>query len=48
MAQIGQIKRKQYSRGLKEYKDNLLLVGINYDKETKQYTCLIEKYGEKE
>ena len=45
---IEQIKRKQYSRGLKEYKDNLLLVGINYDKETKQYTCLIEKYGEKE
>ena len=45
---IEQIKRQQYSRGLKEYKDNLLLVGINYDKETKQYTCLIEKYGEKE
>ena len=43
---ICQIKEKQYPESLKEYKDNLLLVGINYDKVTKKHTCLIEKYEE--
>lgn len=43
---MSQIKEKQYPEVLKEYKDNLLLVGINYDKTTKQHTCLIEKYEE--
>lgn len=26
--------------------DNLLLVGINYDRDTKEHTCIIEKYDE--
>ena len=41
---IAQIKRKNYPAILDGYTDNLLLVGINYDKKTKQHTCFIEKY----
>jgi ribosomal protein S8 len=40
---IGQIKAKQYPKSLEKYKGNLLLVGINYDKETKEHTCEIEE-----
>ena len=40
---IWQIKEKQYVETLKDYHGNLLLVGINYDKETKEHTCVIEK-----
>lgn len=40
---IGQIKEKQYTEALKDYHGNLLLVGINYDKKTKEHTCAIEK-----
>lgn len=40
---IAQIKEKRYLESLKEYKGNLLLVGINYDKKTKKHTCVIEK-----
>lgn len=39
---IDQIKRKEYVNALKDYKGNLLLVGINYDKD-KNHTCVIEK-----
>ncbi|RGC22482.1 AAA family ATPase [Absiella sp. AM54-8XD] len=42
---IKQIKDKKYFFGLEKYLDNLLLVGINYDKETKKHTCMIEKYS---
>ena len=40
---ISQIKEKQYVDALKEYRGNLLLVGVNYDKQTKHHTCMIEK-----
>jgi len=40
---IDQIHRKQYPAKVAEYADRLLLVGINYDRETKQHTCRIEK-----
>ena len=40
---ISQIKKKQYPAKLKQYSGNLLLVGINYDKETKTHSCRIEK-----
>ena len=39
---IKQIKEKEYCRSLEEYKGNLLLVGINYDKKTQVHTCKIE------
>ena len=40
---IAQMKEKKYVQSLKEYHGNLLLVGINYDKESKKHTCLIEQ-----
>lgn len=40
---IAQIKEKKYAAALEEYHGNLLLVGINYDRETKKYDCRIEK-----
>jgi hypothetical protein len=41
-AAIDQIKEKKYPKSLQNYKGNLLLVGINYDKETKEHSCIIE------
>ncbi len=43
---IEQIHRKEYKGKVLEYTNNLLLVGINYDKGTKKHTCVIEKYAE--
>ncbi len=40
---IDQIHRKQYPAKVAEYADRLLLVGISYDRETKQHACRIEK-----
>ncbi|MCD7784448.1 MAG: AAA family ATPase, partial [Oscillospiraceae bacterium] len=40
---IRQIKEKRYDGKLKDYFGNLLMVGINYDRETKKHTCVIEK-----
>lgn len=39
---IEQIKQKHYVNALADYKGNLLLVGINYDKD-KNHSCVIEK-----
>ena len=44
-AAISQICRRQYPDKVAEYVDRLLLVGINYDRETKQHTCRIERCG---
>lgn len=41
---INQIKNKQYFESLKEYQGNLLLVGINYDKQTREHQCVIEEF----
>ena len=41
---IDQIKRKEYPTKIAEYTGDLLLVGINYDKETKLHICKIERY----
>ncbi len=40
---IAQIKEKQYVKALEEYTGNILLVGINYDKNTKEHQCQIER-----
>ena len=40
---ITQIKEKEYCRSLEEYHGNLLLVGINYDRKTREHTCCIEE-----
>ena len=41
---ITQIKEKKYPKVFEKYLDNLLLVGVNYDKKTKVHECVIEKY----
>ncbi|MGM9714046.1 MAG: PD-(D/E)XK nuclease domain-containing protein, partial [Prevotella sp.] len=40
---IGQIKRKEYPSKIAEYTGDIILVGISYDKGTKQHTCKIER-----
>ncbi|MGN0048965.1 MAG: AAA family ATPase [Bacteroides sp.] len=44
---ISQIKQKNYPAKLVEYTGDILLVGINYDKETKLHICKIERYSSK-
>ena len=39
---IAQIHRKQYPAKVAQYANNLLLVGINYDRQTKTHECKIE------
>ena len=41
---ISQIKRKEYPAKVVQYADNLLLVGISYDRGIKQHSCRIERY----
>ena len=41
---ISQIKEKNYPKSLLGYRDNLLLVGINYDRKTRKHECKIERY----
>ena len=41
---IGQIKERDYPDLLKDLSDEMLLVGISYDENTKKHTCVIEKY----
>lgn len=45
---IEQIKEKRYAKALEDYQGNVLLVGINYDKETKEHTCVIEEINVKD
>ena len=40
---IAQIKEKEYCRSLEGYQGQIFLVGINYDKKTKEHECAIEK-----
>ena len=42
-----QIKEKRYPDSLLGYTGDILLVGINYDKKTKEHQCLIEQYVKK-
>lgn len=40
---IDQIKQKKYAECLKDYSGEILLVGIDYQKDTKQHDCVMEK-----
>ncbi|MDO5406624.1 MAG: AAA family ATPase [Eubacteriales bacterium] len=40
---LNQIKDRKYLAALEEYTGNLLLVGINYDKKTREHQCRIEQ-----
>lgn len=42
---LQQIKEKNYPESILNYMGNILLVGINYDKVSKEHTCRIEAYG---
>ena len=41
---LKQIKDKQYFESLQHYEGNMLLIGINYDEESKTHSCVIEEY----
>ena len=41
---LRQIKEKKYPASILNYTGDILLVGINYDKDSKEHQCLIEKY----
>ena len=41
---IAQIKKRNYPAAIKEFGGEILLVGINYDKKTKEHSCKIEEY----
>lgn len=41
---LTQIKDKNYPAVFSQYTGNILLVGINYDKKTKEHQCMIERY----
>jgi aminoglycoside N3'-acetyltransferase len=40
---LSQIKERHYVKALSDYEGKVLLVGVNYDKETKGHTCVIEE-----
>lgn len=40
---IQQIRERQYTQALEGYVGDILLVGINYDKESKMHACVMEK-----
>lgn len=42
---LQQIKEKRYPDSILNYTGNILLVGINYDKSSKEHQCKIERYS---
>lgn len=42
---LAQIKDRKYVKSLEGYSGNVLLVGVNYSKKSKQHDCVIEKYS---
>ena len=42
---IAQIKELKYIEKVRQHTEDILLVGINYDKDSKQHTCVIEREG---
>jgi hypothetical protein len=43
-AAISQIKNRNYPQKISEYTGDILLVGINYNKNTKHHECEIERW----
>ena len=41
---LQQIKEKKYVQAISNYTGNILLVGISYDKKSKEHKCIIEEY----
>lgn len=42
---IDQIKEKRYIQSLEDFRGTVLLVGISYDKKTKEHSCIIEEFS---
>ena len=40
---LQQIKNRKYPESIRDYTENILLVGINYDKKSKVHECRIEE-----
>ena len=40
---LDQIREKHYPESMKDYTGEVILCGVNYDKETKEHTCVIER-----
>ena len=40
---VEQIKNREYCRSLEEYSGSILLVGVSYDRQTKEHKCVIEE-----
>lgn len=45
---IGQIKDREYVKGVEGCEGKVLLVGVNYERETREYECLIEEWDKKD
>ena len=45
---IGQIKDREYVKGVEGCEGKVLLVGVNYERETKEYECLIEEWDKRD
>ncbi len=44
MTALQQIKERRYPESVLNYTGDILLVGINYDKKSKEHQCVIERY----
>jgi hypothetical protein len=42
---VAQIREKNYPRILENYGGDIVLVGVNYDENTKNHECVIERYS---
>ena len=42
---LEQIKSRKYPEAIANYTGKILLVGMNYDKKTKEHSCIIEKFN---
>ena len=42
-AAIRQIKDRRYTQALEGYSGEVLLVGVNYDRDSKEHGCMIER-----
>ena len=40
---LDQIRERNYPESMKDYTGEVILCGVNYDKETKEHTCVIER-----
>ncbi len=42
-----QIKDRQYASWIQDYMGEILPIGINFDRKSKEHTCVIEAWGKR-